>query len=68
MISMGRLLGCPPIHEATQLEFRSECFDCLNHPNLPAPTPPLNSSSFCQITTRSPYRPGILHFSLKLDF
>ena len=57
-----------PIHEATQLEFRSECFDCLNHPNLPGPTAALNSSSFGQITTTVPYSPRILQFSLKLDF
>jgi hypothetical protein len=57
-----------PLHETTQLEFRSECFDCLNHPNLPGPTAALNSSSFGQITTTSPYSPRILQFSLKLDF
>ena len=57
-----------PIHEAVQLEFRSECFDCLNHPNLPGPTAALNSSSFGQITTTVPYSPRILQFSLKLDF
>jgi hypothetical protein len=57
-----------PIHEATQVEFRSECFDCLNHPNLPGPTAALNSSSFGQITTTTPYSPRILQFSLKLDF
>lgn len=57
-----------PIHEVTQLEFRSECFDCLNHPNLPGPTAALNSSSFGTITTTSPYTPRILQFSLKLDF
>ena len=57
-----------PIHEETQLEFRSECFDCLNHPNLPGPTAALNSSLFGQITTTSPYTPRILQFSLKLDF
>ena len=57
-----------PIHEVTQLEFRSECFDCLNHPNLPGPTAALNSSSFGTITTTTPYNPRILQFSLKLDF
>jgi hypothetical protein len=57
-----------PIHEATQLEFRSECFDCLNHPNLPGPTAARNSSLFGQITTTTPYTPRILQFSLKLDF
>jgi Carboxypeptidase regulatory-like domain/TonB dependent receptor-like, beta-barrel len=57
-----------PLHEATQLEFRSECFDCFNHPNLPAPTAALNSSSFGKITTTGTYAPRILQFSLKLDF
>jgi hypothetical protein len=57
-----------PIHEATQIEFRSECFDCLNHPNLPGPTAAFNSSSFGQITTTVPYSPRILQFSLKVDF
>jgi hypothetical protein len=57
-----------PIHEATQVEFRSECFDCFNHPNLPGPTAALNSSLFGQITTTNPYTPRILQFSLKLDF
>ena len=57
-----------PIHEAVQLEFRAECFDCLNHPNLPGPTAALNSSLFGQITTTTPYSPRILQFSLKLDF
>ncbi len=57
-----------PIHEAVQLEFRSECFDCLNHPNLPGPTVARNSSLFGQITTTTPYTPRILQFSLKLDF
>lgn len=56
------------LREATQLEFRSECFDCFNHPNLPGPTAALNSSSFGKITTTNPYTPRILQFSLKLDF
>ena len=57
-----------PIHEETQLEFRSECFDCLNHPNLPGPTAAFNSSLFGHITTTTPYTPRTLQFSLKLDF
>ena len=57
-----------PLREAIQLKFRSECFDCFNHPNLPGPTAALNSSSFGQITTTVPYAPRILQFSLKLDF
>lgn len=57
-----------PLPETMQLEFRSECFDCFNHPNLPGPTAALNSSSFGKITTTTPYAPRILQLSLKLDF
>jgi hypothetical protein len=57
-----------PIHEAMQLQFRSECFNCINHPNMPGPTAAFNSSSFGQITTTAPYSPRILQFSLKLSF
>jgi hypothetical protein len=64
----GAITKIFPIHEAVQLAFRSECFDCLNHPNLPGPTAALNSSSFGTITTTTPYAPRILQFSLKLDF
>ena len=64
----GAIVRFFPIHEATQLQFRSECFDCFNHPNLPGPTAARNSSSFGQITTTTPYAPRILQFSLKLDF
>jgi hypothetical protein len=55
-----------PLHEATQLEFRTECFNCLNHPNLLAPTAAINSSLFGQITTSDP--PRIVQLSLKVDF
>ena len=55
-----------PLPETMQLEFRSECFNCLNHPNLLGPQAALNSSLFGQITTANP--PRILQLSLKLDF
>jgi hypothetical protein len=55
-----------PMPEKMQLEFRSECFNCLNHPNLLGPTAALNSSLFGQITTSDP--PRILQLSLKVDF
>ncbi len=55
-----------PLHEAIQLEFRGECFNCFNHPNLLGPTAALNSSLFGQITTANP--PRILQLSLKLSF
>jgi hypothetical protein len=55
-----------PLPETMQLEFRSECFNCLNHPNLLGPTAALNSSLFGQITTAAP--PRILQLSLKVNF
>jgi hypothetical protein len=55
-----------PLPETMQLEFRSECFNCLNHPNLLGPVAALNSSLFGHITTADP--PRILQFSLKVDF
>jgi len=55
-----------PIIEAVNLEFRTECFNCLNHPNLLGPTAALNSSLFGQITTAAP--PRILQLSLKVNF
>jgi hypothetical protein len=55
-----------PLPETVQVEFRGECFNCLNHPNLLGPTAALNSSLFGQITTAAP--PRILQLSLKLDF
>ena len=55
-----------PLPETMQLEFRSECFNCLNHPNLLGPTAAFNSSLFGQVTSANP--PRILQFSLKVDF
>jgi hypothetical protein len=55
-----------PMPEKMQLEFRSECFNCLNHPNLLGPVAAFNSGSFGQITSANP--PRILQFSLKVDF
>jgi hypothetical protein len=57
------------IHEATQLQFRSECFNCLNHPNLGGPNVAYNNKTlFGTITSTGSNGPRILQFSLKLDF
>lgn len=56
--------------ETMQLEFRGECFNCFNHPNLlpqsQSANTALNSSLFGTVTTSFP--PRILQLSLKLDF
>jgi hypothetical protein len=55
-----------PLPEKLQLEFRTECFNCLNHPSLLGPTAAMNSSLFGQISTSAP--PRILQLSMKVDF
>ncbi|HEV2487206.1 MAG TPA: hypothetical protein VGT08_16880 [Terracidiphilus sp.] len=35
-----------PLHESAQLAFRTECFNCLNHPSLLGPVAAMNSSVF----------------------
>ena len=59
-----------PLPETMQVEFRAECFNCLNHPNLlpqsQSANTALNSSLFGTITTSFP--PRILQLSLKMDF
>ncbi len=59
-----------PLPETMQLEFRAECFNCLNHPNLlpgsQSANGALNSSLFGTITTS--YPPRILQLSMKVDF
>jgi hypothetical protein len=56
-----------PFHEKDQLEIRTECFNCFNHPNLEAPNATLSSgSSFGKIQLANP--PRIIQLSLKIDF
>jgi hypothetical protein len=56
-----------PFHEKDQLEIRTECFNCFNHPNLEAPNATLSSgSSFGKIQVANP--PRIIQLSLKIDF
>ena len=65
--AVSRFFSLP---ETLQLEFRGECFNCINHPNLlpqsSSANTALNSSLFGTITTSFP--PRILQLSLKLDF
>ncbi len=58
-----------PVTETMQLEVRAECFNCLNHPNLPAPnnTSLSSSGNFGKITANT-YTPRINQISLKFDF
>ncbi|WP_263354768.1 TonB-dependent receptor [Acidicapsa acidisoli] len=59
-----------PLPETMQLEFRTECFNCVNHPNLLPGNGPANTtltgSLFGAITTSNP--PRILQLSLKVHF
>lgn len=55
-----------PIYEATQLQFRAEYFNVLNHTNLGDPNQSITSSAFGRITSAAAPRIGQL--SLKLLF
>jgi Carboxypeptidase regulatory-like domain/TonB dependent receptor len=62
----GAITKYIPLRESINLEARTECFNCFNHPNLSNPTSALNSSSFGQILAAN--TPRILQLSLKIDF
>jgi hypothetical protein len=56
-----------PIHEAINLEFRSEFFNAFNHPNFQDPDLYFSDGSFGQIT-ETYGNPRIIQFALKVNF
>ncbi|MBV9034013.1 MAG: hypothetical protein JO182_05925, partial [Acidobacteriaceae bacterium] len=54
------------IHESTSLQFRAECFNCLNHANFGLPENDLQSPEFGRILQAGP--PRLLQLALKLIF
>ncbi len=55
-----------PIAEAKRLQFRAECFNCLNHANFALPENDINSPAFGQILQAAP--PRLLQLALKFVF
>ena len=55
-----------PFVGTSQVEFRWEIFNVINHVNYNAPVTALNSASFGQI--QSAGDPRIMQFALKVDF
>jgi hypothetical protein len=56
-----------PIREKTKLEFRTECFNLLNHASFGNPTTSMDSSAFGQISSTS-VNARLIQFALKLSF
>jgi hypothetical protein len=54
------------ITESTRLQFRAECFNIFNHPNLGLPVNDLQSPAFGQILQSG--QPRLFQFALKLMF
>jgi len=56
-----------PVWEASRLEFRSEFFNALNHPQFANPNLVFSQASFGQILTTS-VNPRVIQFALKFSF
>jgi hypothetical protein len=54
------------VHERARLQFRAECYNAWNHPNLSTPTTSVTSSSFGRITSQN--APRSWQGALKLTF
>ena len=65
-ISLGRTFKLPG-RETSNLQFRSEFYNALNHPNFSNPTTTVNSTAFGQITSMS-VAPRLVQFGLKYVF
>jgi hypothetical protein len=57
-----------PIYRESNLEFRAEYFDVLNHTILGDPATSVTSSTFGEITAGGAAGPRIAQFSLKYNF
>jgi outer membrane receptor protein involved in Fe transport len=57
-----------PLRESTTLQFRSEFFNILNHPNLGQPGNALGASNFGVISSTGNYLPRNIQLALKLVF
>jgi hypothetical protein len=54
------------VAESTEVQFRAEFFNLLNHTNFRIPDPDMNSQTFNQILEAQP--PRLIQFALKLNF
>ena len=66
-LSLGRTFKTPGPTETSNVQFRAEFYNALNHPNFSNPGTTVNSSSFGQITSMS-VAPRLVQFGLKYVF
>jgi hypothetical protein len=65
--SLGRKFKTPGPNEASNVQFRAEFYNALNHSNFSNPATSVNSTSFGQITSMS-VAPRLVQFGLKYVF
>jgi hypothetical protein len=66
-LSLGRTFKIPGFTETSNIQFRAEFYNVLNHPNFSNPGTTVNSTSFGQITSMS-VAPRLVQFGLKYAF
>lgn len=66
-LSIGRIFKTPGPTDSSNVQFRAEFYNALNHPNFSNPTTTVSSSAFGQITSMS-VAPRLVQFGLKYVF
>ena len=66
-LSLFKQFALPKLHEGSQLEFRAEAFNALNHPQFSGPNTVVGSAAFGKVTSQA-NSPRQMQLGLKLYF